>query len=479
MASTACRVSLATTIVRGLRGMVRVTTFILAMGVAVVPTLAAEAAPRRVILDTDGDGDYDALVGLMLAAVCPEIDLRGVVVTGPESEPRIRTVAKALDLMGRADVGVYRGEPPLSPRPPFDYFSQFPRRRYGMTPRLESWAADFVAPAPTQRGIDFVRQEVMERPGEVTVFVDGPLSTLASALRASDRDGSGVTFRRSLRQIYFSGGDFTTSEYNVYADVGAAREVFSSGVPIYQFGGEGEPKAYFTHEHREALWSAGTPATWALQDYYRLYRAGWDPTSPFVPILYDAHLPAAFVHGDAISEFKLLAVEVEDNGRLRAMPGEGNVHSRVVDHPDRLLAFIQQRLSDGVQPAANHLRALRRFCRDPECEAQVDTLLADVLHNRAPRGAELERRLDVARSLVPAGQAFLAARHAALARDFIQGQHRDQPWRDPYTSPLIAAYVLLLVLGHSKRLVAGGLALVLAVVIAARRRQSRRWRGPA
>lgn len=56
MASTACRVSLAPASVRGLRGMVRVTTFILAIGVAVIPALVAEAAPRRVILDTDGDG---------------------------------------------------------------------------------------------------------------------------------------------------------------------------------------------------------------------------------------------------------------------------------------------------------------------------------------------------------------------------------------------------------------------------------------
>ena len=479
MASIARSVTLARAIVRRLLGTARVTAFVLAMGAAMAPRLAAQALPRRVILDTDGDGDYDALVGLMLAAVSPEIDLRGVVVTGPEPERHARAVAKALDLMGRPEVGVYRGEPPTSPRPSFDYFSQFPRRRYGMTPRLESWAADFVAPAPARRGVDFIRQEVMEHPGEVTVFVDGPLSTLASAMTAADHDGFGDAFRRSLEQIYFSGGDFGTSEYNVYADVGAAREVFGSGVPLYQFGGEGKPKAYFTHEYREALWTAKTPATWALQDYYRLYGAGWDPTSPFVPILYDAHLPAAFIRGDAISEFRLMAVEVDDNGRLRAGRGESNVHSRVADHPDQLLAFVQERLSDPIQPAANHLRALRRLCAAPECEAAVDALLADILHQRAPRGPELERRLGQACSLAPAGDASRATRHAAMARDFIQGQPRDRPWRDPYTSPVIAGYVLVLILARSKRLVVGVLAVALAAAIVARRQRSRRSRGPA
>jgi hypothetical protein len=155
------------------------------------------------------------------------------------------------------------------------------------------------------------------------------------------------------------------------------------------------------------------------------------------------------------------------------------VHSRVVDHPDRLLAFVEERLSDPIQPAANHLRALRRLCAAPECAAAVDALLSETLHNRAPRGAELERRLDQASSLVPTGEASRGARHAAMARDFIQGQHRDHPWRDPYTSPLIAVYVVLLVLAYNKRLAAGVLALVLAAAMVARRRWSRRSRGAA
>jgi inosine-uridine nucleoside N-ribohydrolase len=89
--------------------------------VVAVPELAAQAAPQKVILDTDGDGDYDALVSLMLAAVCPEIDLRGVVVTGSDRERSAGMVTKALRLMGRPEVGVYRGEPPTSPPPSFDY----------------------------------------------------------------------------------------------------------------------------------------------------------------------------------------------------------------------------------------------------------------------------------------------------------------------------------------------------------------------
>ena len=479
MAAVAVQVSPVRDVVRRLVGMGGWAALLVAASSVAVPELAAQAAPQKVILDTDGDGDYDALVALMLAAVCPEIDLRGVVVTGSDRERSAGMVTKALRLMGRPEVGVYRGEPPTSPPPSFDYFAQFPPRRYDMTPKLESWAADVVPSAPALKGVDFLRREVLDHPGAVTVFVDGPLSSVAEAMNAADHDGSGDAFRRGLKQIYFSGGDFATAEYNVYADVAAARKVFGSGVPIFQFGGESRRKAYLTHERREALWRAGTPATWALQDYYRLYGAGWDPTSPFVPILYDPRLPAFFVRGEAISQFESMAVAVDRDGRLRVAQGERNVRSLVVDHPDPLLAFVQERLSDGIQPAANHLRALRRLCAAPECDAAVDALLADVLGHRAPGGPELERRLGLARSLVPPGAASAAAWHAAMAVGFVQGQRRDRPWRDPYTSPVISAYVMLLILARNKRIILAVLAIVLVGAILARRQRSRRSRGTA
>src|SRR5262249_48280492 len=208
---------------------------------------SAPGQPQQIILETDGDADYDDIAAVMVAAVSPELELLGVVATGRDAERRARAAAKALHLMGRDDVGVYLGEPPLSPEPSFDVMAQFPSRRYGLRPRLERWAEDFRYERPAETGVEVYLEQISRFPREVSVTVAGPLSTLGRALRTADAQGRGAAFRQAIKQVLFSGGDFDTVEYNVYADVDATRLLLHSGVPIHQFGGEGEGKAYLSY----------------------------------------------------------------------------------------------------------------------------------------------------------------------------------------------------------------------------------------
>src|SRR5262249_41604390 len=157
----------------------------------------------------------------------------------------------------------------------------------------------------------------------------GPLSTLGRAMQVADQQGRGQAFRQGIRQVLFSGGGFETVEYNVDAGGGGPRPLVKSGIPIYQVGGGGEGKAELRYEDRQRLWEAATPATWALQDVYRLYRGGWDPRSPFVPILYDVHPLAFLITGEGISRFQSQAVDVDANGRLVRAGGVPNVHVRI------------------------------------------------------------------------------------------------------------------------------------------------------
>jgi inosine-uridine nucleoside N-ribohydrolase len=444
------------------------------LGSAVLRPGTAGAETQKVILDTDGDGDYDDLVAVMLAAVSPELDLLGVVATGSDAGRRARTVAKALQIQGRPEVGVYLGDRPGPSPPSFDYASQFPVRRWELFPRLTEWAADSPAKPSSLPGAEFVAQAARRYPGEITVIATGPLSSLARALSRSD----GAAVAPLLKQVYFSGGDFETAEYNVYEDTAAASAVFRSGVPVFQFGGESD-KVYLAYQARQRLWSARTPATWALQDYYRLYRAGWDPRAPFVPILYDARPIVALVEGEAVSRCTPMALDVDASGRLIEVGGPRDVHRCSCSPPDRILAFVVARLTDGTRPATHHLRALRGLCasRDPGLEARLGPIL-DRLQDDAVDPAAIARRLAELRPrLASLGEDRLDAEwHLDMARDFLLGRRREHPWRDPYTAAHVRAF---LVLHRLPRRMLAFLAGVLVLAVAgwaalAWRRRSRR-----
>ncbi|MFQ5666139.1 MAG: nucleoside hydrolase [Candidatus Binatia bacterium] len=412
-----------------------------AISVALSAAQAREPA-QKVIVDTDGDSDYDDVVAVMTAAVSPELQLLGVVVTGKDGERRARTVAKALTIVGRDDVGVYVGEPPISPEPSFPYMSQFPKRLHQLWPHLEKWARHFEYQRPAESGVDFYLARLAQFPSEVSVIVTGPLSTLGRALQVADERGMGLSFRRAIRQVLFSGGDFDTAEYNVYSDVGAARLVFRSGVTVYQFGGEGKAKAYVSYDYRQRLWAAQTPATWALQDLYRLWQAGWDPESPFVPILYDPYPVAFLIDRERIGQFEPMAVDVDAQGHLVRTRGAPNAHVRVSGQGERVVEFVVKRLTSPLPPATNHLRALKRSAGSGarELSAAVDSVLQRLADGRGIGRAGQARLLD---SLQPKVAALRRGRahaewHLQMAREFLLGESRPHPWKDPYTPRFIA-----------------------------------------
>jgi inosine-uridine nucleoside N-ribohydrolase len=440
------------------------------------------AGRHKVILDTDGNADYDDFVNIMLVSVSPEIDLLGIVVTGSDAVGRTRTVAKLLHLMGRDDVGMYFGEDSHSPKPAFAYNQQFPRRDFGMTPELDGWARNFQFKPETKSGVDFYLEAVAKSPGEVTVVVDGPLSTLATAFGRAGKINSTQGFPRSIRQILFSGGDFGTVEWNVYCDLDAARSVFHSGAVIYQFGGEDETKPYLTYADRQQLWKAQTPATWALQDYYRLYRAGWDSRSPFVPILYDVSPVEFLIEGEKASKVVPAALDFDSLGHLIRVQGSPNGYSRIDNHGDVLVRFVIERLTSHVQPVVNHLRAILGLPAPmpQEVRATVEAILNRILDGNAGSQLELQSLFD---SLEPrlarlGPEAENAQWHVEMARKFLFGESRKNTWQDPYKPKYVWAAVrldmLYTLVTSNKRKIALGLFLLSCLVAVGW--AAKRWR---
>jgi inosine-uridine nucleoside N-ribohydrolase len=439
---------------------------------------APAAGPQRIVLEADPISDYDDPVAVLIAATAPEFDLLGVVIGGADIATSAAAARRLLRIAGREEVGVYAGVESTAERPPFDYFSQYPRRRWGRYPQLDKLAAGQPLDVEPPDGVGFYLDAVAAHPGEVTIIVAGPLTTLAEAMRRADRDGTGDEFRRSIRQVLFSGGDFDTAEWNVYEDVPSARLVFGSGVPLYQFGGEGEGKPYLKHGDRRRLWESRTPISWTLLEVYRLYDGGWDPTAPFTPILYDVHPLAFLIEGQRFSEFKPMAVEVGPEGRLVRVDGPPNVQSRVRNRGGLLVAWSLDRLTDPKPAAANHLRAIGRLAaamspRPEGLVAALDAAIAAVRSGDAA-GPALEVRLaavgEQLGSLGPQREA--ADRHLDLARRFLLGERTGVAWSDPHTGWNIALFRLRAVV--SKRQVAAAAAA--AALLAAAAYGLHRWR---
>jgi inosine-uridine nucleoside N-ribohydrolase len=408
----------------------------------------------------------------MIASSSPELDLLGVIATGPRPRQRAVVVAKELALMGRQDLRVYLGDSLLPPAPHFVYWAQFPHRRWALTPHLLEWGHGFDLQAPPMSGAAFIRQSVRRYPGEVTLMLTGPPSTLGQALAEADSAGDGAEFRAAIGQVYFGGGDFHSAEYNVWRDIPAARLMLSSGARVFQFGGEDAQKLFLTYPWRERIWQAQTPATWALQDYYRLYGAGWDPTAPFVPILYDAIPVAVLIGGDRYMTFAPKRAEADSNGFLVETPGAPNLLARASNRADLTLEFAVERLTNRVWPANNHLQALERLADSlaPSITAGIRAARTALIADSAAGRAVLEQRLDSLGALVGRDSALATAgrEHLELAREFLLGAPRASPWKDRYTPTFIALYVRYLTLPKWV-VVAAGLLLVAGVAILLRR----------
>ena len=89
------------------------------------------------------------------------------------------------------------------------------------------------APSPIrQHGVDFLIEQILRSPGEITLLAIGPLTNVALAIRQEPR------LVEALKEIIIMGGALryegnTTAlaEFNTYVDPHAAHIVYHAGIP--------------------------------------------------------------------------------------------------------------------------------------------------------------------------------------------------------------------------------------------------------
>ena len=246
----------------------------LAFALPLLLTAVASAQPHRIIFDTDfilPPGDDG--MALLLALQSSEVEILGITtVAGNESLERgTSDVLRLLEIVGRADIPVYRG----ADMPLVHEKSDFAVSSYG------KWWSDEPPPPPpggfakkraeVESAYDFIVRTVTANPGNVTLVAIGPLTNVAVALGKDPGLASKikelVIMGGALASLADGGGNITpNAEFNFWVDPEAARKTVRSGIPILLSPLNVSRKTKLTKKWYDEMVATETPITALLRE---------------------------------------------------------------------------------------------------------------------------------------------------------------------------------------------------------------------
>jgi purine nucleosidase len=181
-------------------------------------TFGMETLP--VLLDTDIGSDIDDAVALAYLLRQPRCELLGITTVSGEPDKRASIADAVCRAAGRDDIPIHVGvENPLLRTPHQTEASHYdalgdrwPHRQFGKD----------------NTAVDFLRETIRSRPGEITLLTVGPLTNIA-LLFALD-----LELPKLLRSVVAMGGQFFTrpadgrAEWNILCDPHAAAMVLAA-----------------------------------------------------------------------------------------------------------------------------------------------------------------------------------------------------------------------------------------------------------
>lgn len=288
--------------------------------------LAAAQPPvpkQKVIIDTDIGDDIDDAFALALAFRSPELQILQINSAYGDTHLRARLLEHLLHDASLPPVTVAQGVVTHAT-------NIFTQRVYAEQEAEPSRPyADAIATS-----LDLIRKS----PGEITLIAIAPLSNIGAMI---DRDP--VTFRKLKRVVLMGGSvhrgynDSKTPEpeWNIKMDIGSARKLFASGVPIFMMPLDAT-NLKLDEAKRQLVFSHGSHLTDQLAI---LYHEWGQPT----PTLFDA-MAVAYAIDPALCPTTPLHLSIDDRGMT--IPGEGAPNAQVClnSNSDTFFHFYLPRL---------------------------------------------------------------------------------------------------------------------------------------
>ena len=321
---------------------------------ALVFSLAASAATRKIIFDTD-PGTDDAMA-LMLALNSPELDVRAITVVpgNVTAKQGLENALRMVSLANRCDIPVAAG----AQHPLFQKLitAEFWHGKNGLA-NIELPPSK--CKVNSRYGPDLIIELVHAAPHEITLVPVGPLTNIALA---AEKDPSIVPL---VKEVILMGGSITggnvnaAAEANIYNDPEAAQIVFQAGWPVTMVGLDVGDKTLLSKRHLEQLAQTHGPVNdfiYQVASYLVDLSAkfGSTGTPMYDPLAVGVAIDSTLVTAPAMH------VDVETKGEFTRGETVANRHGAVernVLHGDR---YIIEGL-DKVEPNA-------KVCVDVDAE---------------------------------------------------------------------------------------------------------------
>ncbi len=223
---------------------------------------------KSVILDVDTG--IDDSMAIAYAVHSPELDVLGIttVFGNITVEEATRNTLVVLDQLERP-LPVYPGEAKPLQR---DYTKPFARHIHGADGIGNQYREASTKQAESLSGPEFIVQQIMANPGEITVIAVGPLTNIARALQLEPSIAQHIARLIVMNGAVTVPGNVTPyAEANTYSDPDAAALVFSSGMPVTLVGLDVTMQTLLTAAHLEQWRSLNTNLATFLADMTDFY----------------------------------------------------------------------------------------------------------------------------------------------------------------------------------------------------------------
>ncbi len=262
---------------------------------------------KHIILDSD-PGIDDSLA-ILLALASPEINLKGIstIHGNGDIEQVTKNALSILELAKASHIPVYKGcslplvkESLLSPE------------THGNTGLGYAKLSEPKTKFQGQHGSDFIIEQIMSHPKEITLVAIGPLTNVALAIRKEPR------IVENVKEVFIMGGAIqhtgnTTAlaEYNTYVDPHAAHVVFHSGMPMILTPLDVTYQCIFTKDDLNRLLKIDSPITKFIAEATRFYMEFHDEYQQIDGCVINDPMTMALLLIPEICDYQDLVVDVD------------------------------------------------------------------------------------------------------------------------------------------------------------------------
>lgn len=265
---------------------------------------------KKIIIDSD-PGIDDALA-ILLALSEEELQLEGItVVHGNCSAPQgVINALSILEIAGYADIPVYEGC-----NRPLVREALFAPETHGSS-GLGYASLPFPQQDPQpQHAVDFLINQLLAFPGEITVVAVGPLTNLALAVRKEPAVIHAVKEVIIMGGAIKAGGNTTPlAEFNVYADPHAAHIIFHSEMPLQLVPLDVTYQCVLTADDVNILQEYDSPISEFIADSTRFYMEFHDSYQGVKGCVINDPLALSLTLHEHLCEYNEYYVDVDISG---------------------------------------------------------------------------------------------------------------------------------------------------------------------